>query len=155
MTVAAPTLEQTRAAGSGLQAMAEADFERRRSAEAGDALVAFFVILAKQLFPRGAEADTTARVELMLAAYFLRGDVDQAKVKAPGEAAAKKAIERVSRLDGKALDQRIGAEIGDAMMAFFNAFSIKVMPKLEPEARVKTVQLMVLAYLARRELTAA
>lgn len=151
----APTLEQTRAAGSAIHTMAEADFKRRRSAEAGDALVAFFVILAKQLFPKDAEADITARVELMLAAYFVRGDVEHSKVKAPSEAAAKKAIGRVSSLDGNALDRRITEEVGDAMLAFFNAFSMKVLPKLEPQSRAKSVQLMVLAYLARRELTAS
>jgi hypothetical protein len=153
--MAAPTLDETRAAASGIHSMAEADFKRRRSAEAGDALVAFFVILAKKLFPREPEANIVARVELMLAAYFLRGDVDKTSVKAPSEAVARKAIDKVSGLDGAALDERISDEIGDAMMAFFNAFSMKVMPKLDSEARVKTVQLMVLAYLARRELTAS
>ena len=153
--MAAPTLDQTRAAASGIHSMAEADFKRRRSAEAGDALVAFFVILAKKLFPRDAETDTATRVELMLGAYFLRGDVDKTAVKPPSEATAKKAIDEVSSLDGPALDQRITDEVGDAMLAFFNAFSMKVMPRLEAEARAKTVQLMVLAYLARRELTAS
>ena len=153
--MAAPTLDETRAAASGIHSMAEADFKRRRSAEAGDALVAFFVILAKKLFPREQEAGIVARVELMLAAYFLRGDVDKTSVKPPAEAVAKKAIDRVSGLDGPALDRRITDEVGDAMMAFFNAFSMKVLPGLDADSRAKTVQLMVLAYLARRELSAA
>jgi hypothetical protein len=153
--MAAPTLDQTRTAASGIHSMAEADFVKRRSAEAGDALVAFFVILAKKLFPKDKEPLTAARVELMLAAYFLRGEVDHKAAKPPSEAAAKKAIDLVSSLDGAALDQRITDEIGDAVLAFFSAFSGKVIPGIDPDSRAKTVQLMVLAYLARRELQEA
>jgi len=152
--MAAPTLEQTRAAASGIHSMAEADFKRRRSAEAGDALVAFFVILAKKLFPQDKEQATAARVELMLGAYFLRGDVDQSAAKAPGEAAAKKVIDSLAGLDGAALDQRMTDEVGDAVLAFFSAFATKVLGPLDDDARAKTVQLMVLAYLARPQLAA-
>lgn len=150
--MAAPTLEQTRAAASGIHSMAEADFKRRRTAEAGDALVAFFVILAKKLFPNDREPQTAARVELMLGAYFLRGDVEQQAVKPPSEAAAKKVIDSLASLDGAALEKRMGDEVGDAVLAFFSAFATKVLGPLDAEARAQTVQLMVLAYLARPQL---
>ena len=152
--MAAPTLDQTRAAASGIHSMAEADFAKRRSSEAGDALVALFVVLAKKLFPKDKEPQTAARVELMLGAYFLRGEVDHKAAKPPAEAAARKVIDQVAALDGPTLDQRITDEVGDAVLAFFSAFATKAMPGLDPDARAKTVQLMVLAYLARRELQA-
>ncbi len=150
--MAAPTLEQTRAAASGIHSMAEADFKRRRSAEAGDTLVAFFVILAKKLFPQDVEQQTALRVELMLGAYFLRGEVDHSAAKPPAEAAAKKVIDSLAVLDGAALGQRMTDEVGDAVLAFFSAFATKVMGRLDPDSRAKTVQLMVLAYLARPQL---
>jgi len=154
--MAAPTLEQTRAAASGIHSMANEDFARRKKEEAGDALTAFFVILARKLFPKDVEEAIAARVETMLAAYFLRGEVEGQKGKPPAEAAAKKAIDAVSALDGKALDQRITDEIGDAMLAFFSAFSKKVMPhETDAERKAKQVQLMVLAYLARKQLSAS
>ena len=152
----APTLEQTRAAASGIHSMAEEDFARRRREEAGDALTAFFVVLAKKLFPKDVEEAIAARVETMLAAYFLRGEVEGAKGKPPSEAAAKKAVEHVASLDGAALNQRIDDEIGDAMLAFFSAFSKKVLPLETDGMRVAMqVQLMVLAYLARKHLSAS
>jgi len=64
------------------------------------------VILAKKLFPTDKEAATATRVELMIAAYLLRSDVEGKKGKAPAEGAAKKAIEKVAALDAKALDKR-------------------------------------------------
>lgn len=149
--MAAPTLEQTRAAASGIHAMGQADFAARKSQEAGDVLTAFFVILAQKLFPQDAERDTASRVELMLAAWFLRSDVQHQKLKAPSEAQAKKAVDKVSQLTAAQLDQAITAEVGDAMLAFFQAFARKVINETEDD-RAKTVQLMVLAYLARREL---
>jgi hypothetical protein len=88
----------------------------------------------------------------MVAAYLLRGDLEGARGKPPAEAQAKKAIERVSALGAKALDQRITDELGDAVVAFFSAFSRKVINETDDD-RAKTVQLMVLAYLARRDLT--
>lgn len=152
--MAAPTLEQTRAAASGIHAMADADFARRRSAEAGDALVAFFVILARKLFSAEKENVVATRVELMLAAWFLRGEVDGLAASPPDEAKAKKAVDAVAALDGVALDARIGNEVGDSVMAFFSAFANKVTPDTDPLRRAKTVQLMVLAYLLRGDLTA-
>src|SRR6185436_12580612 len=146
----APTLEQTRAAASGIHSMANEDFARRKRDEAGDALTAFFVVLARKLFPKDVEESIAARVEAMLAAYFLRGEVEHSKSKPPSEAAAKKAVEAVASLDGAALNRRITDEVGDAMLAFFSAFSNKVLPhETDAERKAKQVQLMVLAYLSR------
>lgn len=146
--MAAPTAEQARAAASGIIDMADAELKRRRSAEAGDVMVAFFAILARKLFPQEQETPTAKRVELMLAAWLLRGDLEKTKIAPPQEAAAKKAVDAVAALNGAALDQRIVAEIGDAVLAFFSAFSKKVMGKVDD----RNVQLMVLAYLLRGDL---
>lgn len=152
--MATPTLEQTRAAGLSLSAMPQSKFDERRHAEAGDALVAFFVILAKKLFPKATEAQTAQRVELMLAAYFLRGDLEKKKLAAPAEAKAKKAVESVATLSGAALEQRMTAEVGDSVLAFLNAFSIKVTQARDDATRAGNVHLMLLAYLVRGALSA-
>jgi hypothetical protein len=142
--------EQTKTAAAGIIEMQDADFKKRKSGEAGDVLVAFFSILARKVFPQEQETPTARRVELMLAAYFLRGELEKTKATPPAEALAKTAVEKVGALDGAALDQRIKAEIGDAVLAFFAAFSKKVMGKHDD----RNVQLMVLAYLLRGDLTA-
>ena len=64
--MATPTLEQTRAAGLSLSAMPQSKFDERRHAEAGDALVAFFVILAKKLFPKATEQELRVRLTVRL-----------------------------------------------------------------------------------------
>jgi hypothetical protein len=144
------TVEQTRKAAAGIADLQDADFKKRKSGEAGDVLVGFFAILAKKLFPQEQEVTQGKRVELMLAAWFLRGDLEQLPVKPPDEAAAKKAVDKVAALKGDALDKRMTAEVGDAVLAFFSAFAKKVMGKVDD----RDVQLMVLAFLLRRELAA-
>jgi hypothetical protein len=144
------TIEQTRTAAAGITAMQDADFKRRKSGEAGDALIAFFAILAKKLFPQEQEGTQGKRVELMLAAYFLRGELEKLPMKAPDEAKAKLAVDKVTQLNRAGLEKRMMGEVGDAVMAFFSAFSKKVMGKVDD----KNVQLMVLAYLLRRDLAA-
>jgi len=143
-------VEQTRSAAAVIAGMQDADFKKRKSGEAGDVLVGFFSILARKLFPKEQESPTAKRVELMLAAYFMRGELEKLGVKPPDEATAKKAVDKVAALNGPALDARITGEIGDAVLAFFSAFSKKVMGKHDD----KNVQLMVLAYLLRGELAA-
>jgi hypothetical protein len=146
-----PNLEQTRAAATHVMDMQDADFNRRKSAEAGDPLIAMFSILARKLYPTDSATVAGSRVEVMLAAYFLRGDLDNIAVKAPNEQQARKAIDAVAALDGATLTKRMNEDVGDAVMAFFSAFSKKVMGQTE----AKTVQLMVLAYLLRKDLLAA
>jgi hypothetical protein len=152
MTVPA-SLEEARAAARGIHSMTDVEFRRRKTSEAGDPLVAFFVLLAQNLFPEDTEPQTSVRVELMLAAYFLRGDLAQKKGKPPPEAAAKAAVQKVASLGGAALNERITDEIGDPVLAFFGAFAKKLINEPDDE-RGRTVQLMVLAFLAGRELAA-
>ncbi len=98
--------------------------------------------------PKDTDEERARRVEMMVAAYFLRGDLDGKKIAAPDEKQARKAVDGVAALNGAALDKRISAEVGDAAMAFFSAFVNKVTGKAEPES----VQLMVLAFLLRKDL---
>jgi hypothetical protein len=148
--MATPTVEQIRAAGTKLLELQDADFKRRQRAEAGDALVALFVVLATKLAPKDADEQRARRVEMMVAAYFLRGDLDGKKIAAPDEKKARMAVDGVAGLNGAALDKRISLEVGDAAMAFFSAFVNKVTGAAEAES----VQLMVLAFLLRKDLGA-
>ncbi len=45
--MATPTVEQIRAAGNKLLDLQDADFKRRKRAEAGDPLVALFVVCSR------------------------------------------------------------------------------------------------------------
>jgi hypothetical protein len=144
----AATVEQTQKAGAVITGLQDADFKKRKTAEAGDALVAFFAILAKKVFPKDAEALQARRVEMMLAAFFLRGELEKLPARPPGEAAAKGAVDEVAALDARALEKRMITEVGDAVLAFFTAFSKKVLGEVDDGA----VQLMVLAFLLRRDL---
>ena len=148
----APTIEQTKVAAGAIASMGEADFLLRRRSEAGDTLIAYFVILARKLFAEDAAEQTAQRVEMMLASWFLRGEVEGKKAAPTDPAAAKKAVEKVAALDGAGLGQRMNAEVGDAILAFFTAFQHKTMPETDPDRRARAVQLMILAYLLRGDL---
>jgi hypothetical protein len=150
--MAAPTVEATRKAGAAVQTLSVPEINRRQSAEIGDPLMAFFAILARKLFPAEAESAIVGRVRMMMASWFLRGEIDHTPIAAPDEATARTAVDAVAGLDGRALDQRIEHEIGDVVMAYFSAFLNKVLPEKNPDARTKQVQLMIHAFLLRGDL---
>lgn len=147
--MATPTVDQTRAAAEKINALSPADFQTRKSQEAGDALMGFFVILAKKVFPKDPEPATVRRVQLMLASYFLRGELDTRKVSAPDEAKARKATDAVAALSGAVIDQRITQELGDPVLTYLRVFADKHMAEADPAALSGKVHLMVLAYLLR------
>ena len=153
--MAPPTVDQTRAAAEKINHLTPADFQKRKTQEVGDALMGFFVILAKKRFPNDPENATVRRVQLMLASYFLRGEVDPRPVVAPDEAKARKATDAIASLDGASLDKRITDEVGEPVLTFFRVFADKHMAGTDAAALSAKVHLMVLAYLIRGALAAA
>ena len=153
--MAPPTVDQTRAAAEKVNTLSPADFQKRKSQEVGDALMGFFVILAKKLFPKDPETATVRRVQLMLASYFLRAELDARTVTAPDEAKAKKATDAVTSLSGAALDKRITEELGEPVLTYLRVFAERHMAESDPAALSAKVHLMVLAYLMRGVLAEA
>lgn len=150
--MAAPNVEATRKAAGTIQTLSVPEINRRQSAEIGDPLLAFFAILARKLFPAEAESAIVGRVRMMMASWFLRGEIERTPIAPPDEATARQAVDAVAGLDERALDQRIEHEIGDVVMAFFSAFLNKAMPEKNQDARTRQVQLMIHAYLLRGDL---
>ncbi len=150
--MATPSAEATRKAAAAIQALAVTDINRRQSSEMGDPLVALFTVLARKVFPQDTESTTVTRVRLMMASWLLRGELEPTAVSPPNEATARKAVDAVANLHGANLDQRIGAEVGDVVLAFFSAFASNVMPEPGADVLSRKVQLMVLAYLLRGDL---
>jgi hypothetical protein len=150
--MAPPNVNETRAAGAAVMAMSGDDIDRRQRQEIGDPLTAFFTILAQKMFPGEPESATVTRVRLMMASWFLRGQLEHTPIAPPDEAKAKAAVAAVAGLGGAALSERIDAEVGDVVMSYFSTFADRFMPENDPAALPNKVHLMLLAYLLRGDL---
>lgn len=74
---------------------------------------------------------------------------------APDEAAALAAVKTVQALSGPEMEKRVRATIGDPLLAMFSLLAKSTASEGDSERMIaQKVQLMIMAYLIREELTA-
>ena len=74
---------------------------------------------------------------------------------APDEATALAAVKRVQSMSGPELEKRVRAEIGDPLLAMFSLLAKSIAPAASDQDIAQRVQLMILAYLVREDLSSA
>ena len=70
----------------------------------------------------------------------------------PDEPTGLAVVQKIQSLNGPQLEQRVRAEVGDPMLAFFALLAKSTSPQDDDAQIARKVHLMVLAYLIRGEL---